>query len=213
MTRNVVAWADFSPVLTRQAGDGLAPLTGKRPAAAPGISRPPGDPDIATLLEAAREEGRRDGEARAGRAAAQALAAQAEEATAGLAAERRRWADTEAATIATTMREQMQALEDRLAAAAAQVLLPFLADALRQQALRELRDIVSPLAEGGCATVSISGPEDLVTRLADRLGSSGCPLVTRFDDAPDIRVQVNDTTVETRLQAWGERLRQLLEDN
>lgn len=206
------AWADFTAIPARPSAS-LAPFTAKLPGAGRPAQQIAPPPDVEAFVRAAREEGRREGEARAAQAADQALVAQAEAHAGMLVAERRRWAETEASVLAAAFAERFQILEGRLAQSTARALLPFLADGLRREALRELQEIVAPLTEDGrYAAVSISGPEDLVSALAAHLGLAAATLVTRFDAGPDVRVQVDDTVIETRLRAWGERLGTLVED-
>jgi hypothetical protein len=91
--------------------------------------------------------------------------------------------------------------------------MPFLSQSLRREAVRELAAIVAPLtAEGRYATFSIAGPADLVGALGERLGPGADMRLIPVDGAPDVRVQVDDTVIETRLQAWSERLGLLVEE-
>ncbi|MET3414849.1 hypothetical protein [Methylobacterium sp. 1030] len=205
------AWADFSPVPV-QPSSSLAPFTAKPTGADRPLPQAEPAPDVEALIRAARDEGRRAGEARGALLVEQALAAQAQAHAAAGAAERNRWVEDEAAVLGAAFAEQIQALEARLARSTARVLLPFLAEGLRREALREVEALVSPLTEEGrCTTLTLSGPEDLVSALAARLGVAPNALVIRFDAGPDVRVQVDDTVIETRLQAWGERLGTLIE--
>lgn len=206
------AWTDFSSRIARPASP-FAPLTTKLAGGDRPVAEPEQVPDPAALVAAARVEGRREGEARARLAGDQALAASAQAHADALAAERRRWAEAEAATLAAGFSEAIRALEDRLAESTARVLLPFLAEGLRREALRELTAIVSPLtAEGRYATLSIAGPADLVGTLGERLGLAEDAVAIRIDEAPDVRVQVDDTVIETRLESWSRRLSLLVEE-
>ncbi|MCJ2048621.1 hypothetical protein, partial [Methylobacterium sp. J-070] len=172
---------------------------------------PPPDPDA--LAAAERGEGRREGEAAAGAAAQAAAAREREAAAAALAEARQRWVDAESAVLAGAVTAQVQALEARLAQSLTRVLQPFLREALRREAVRELQaTLASLVADDQAGTLALTGPADLVEALARRLALPPGRLTVTADGSPDLRVRLNGTVVETRLQAWGERLAALVEE-
>lgn len=204
------AWAVFSGT-SRRSSSTLSALATKRLVPAAPAQPPP--PDLDAIAAAARDEGRREGEALAARAAQAALAAEREAAAAALAETRRSWVAAEAAVLASALTEQIQAAEARLADSLARVLRPFLTEALRQDAVREVRALLTSLAaDDRAGTVTIAGPADLTEALARHLDLPPGRLTVVGDGRPDLRIRMNGTLIETRLQAWGERLAALVED-
>ncbi|MGX9980806.1 hypothetical protein [Methylobacterium fujisawaense] len=201
-------WTVFSDAGQRSSPT-LAALIAKRDPA--DAAAPPQDAEA--IAAEARAEGRREGEALAARAAEAAAAAERAAAATTLAETRQRWVETEAAVLANGFAEQVQMLEARLAGSLTRVLQPFLAEALRQEAIRELQATVSSLvADSQTGTLTLSGPPDLVEALARRLNLPPGRLALSPDSRPDLRIQTNWTVIETRLQAWGDRIAALIED-
>jgi len=188
------------------------------------VSRP-GDPaggnDIFFAANAKKKEGLRDVVAEAeerGRAEAKAAAAaEAErvrvESEAAferrLAEQRRQWTEGQADVLTTRIAEGLRAIETRLSADVARILTPFLEAAVRRKALDEivgtLREILTNSRSTG---LTITGPEDLLAVIRGRLGADAAMLTYVVDEAPDIRIEGEDTAIETQLRAWVERLRQ-----
>lgn len=210
MTDAPPAWAVFSGT-SRRSSNTLSALAAKRLDSAAPV--PPAPPDLDAIAAAAREEGRREGEALAARAAQAALAAEREAAAAALAETRKSWVEAEAAVLASTLAEQIQASEASLAESLARALRPFLTEALRQEAVREVRALLTALAaDERAGTVTVAGPADLTEALARHLDLPPGRLTIVGDGRPDLRIRMNGTLIETRLQAWGERLAALVED-
>lgn len=206
MTDAPAVWAVFSGK-GRRSSSTFAALAPKRAEAEP----PP--PDLDAVAATAREEGRREGEVQARQAAQAAVAAEREAAAAALAEARQRWVETEAAALTAAVTVQIQALETRLAESLTRVLLPFLTDALRHEAIDALHATLASLAADEAAgTLAVTGPADLVEALTRRLALPPGRLVVTTDGQPDLRIQMNGTVVETRLRAWSERLAALVED-
>ena len=174
---------------------------------------PPPPPDLDAIAAAAREEGRREGEAQARQAAQAAAGAERAAAEAALVEARRLWVEAESAALAAAVTAQLQALETRLAESLTRVLRPFLTEALRHEAIDALQATLATLAADEAAgTLAVTGPADLVEALARRLDLPPGRLTITTDGGPDLRIRVNGTVIETRLQAWGERLAALVED-
>jgi hypothetical protein len=208
MTETPPVWTVFSSA-GRRSSSTLAALVPERVEDA----RPDVPPDIDALTAAAREEGRREGEARAIRAAEAAAAAARDAAAAALAQARQAWVDTESAALADAFRAQARFLEACLARSLGRSLRPLLARALRREALRAVQATVATvLADADSGTLALSGPADLVTALAQRLDLPPDRLVLAPDDSPDLCIRMNGTVLETQLQAWGERVAALVAD-
>lgn len=176
-------------------------------------AEPPQPPDLEALSAAARDQGRREGEALAQQAVEAAVAVERDAAAAALAEARQLWVEAESAVLASTFTAQAEALETRLAQSLARVLQPFLAEALRQEAIGDLHaTLASILADGLSGTLDVTGPADLVAALARRLDLPSGRLTVDSNGSPDVRIRTNGTVIETRLKAWGERIAALVEE-
>jgi hypothetical protein len=176
-------------------------------------AEPPQPPDLEAIAAAAREEGRREGEALAQQAVEAAVAAERDAAAAALSEARQHWVEAESAVLASAFTVQAEALETRLAQSLARVLQPFLAEALRREAIADLHaTLASILADSPSGTLDVTGPADLVAALARRLDLPSDRLTVESDGSPDLRIRTNGTVIETRLKAWGERIAALVED-
>lgn len=147
-----------------------------------------------------------------GRAAAQAehdaaLGAQAAAFEKKLAAERQRWSAEEGQRLAQQLGGGLDDIERRVAEHVAAVLKPVLAEAVRTRAVAELaRTLNSMLTRGEYARITVSGPQDLLAALEARLGvRAGLALVA--SEAADLRVDADETILETSIGAWIEAIR------
>jgi hypothetical protein len=120
---------------------------------------------------------------------------------------RRSWADEQAERLAEQIPTALATLETALAEATARALAPFVASAVVEKALDDLRDtIVALLADDAPAVLKIAGPEDLVRPLRDRLGAAAAPIEFVADHRGEVRVIADNTVLETQLRAWSDRL-------
>jgi hypothetical protein len=94
----------------------------------------------------------------------------------------------------------------------ARILVPFLAEALRRQVVDDLTQTVSTILAGADApALRLSGPPDLVAALRERLAGHAAAIDCVAADAADVTLVADrDTIIESRLQAWGERLHRAL---
>lgn len=165
--------------------------------------------DIEQITREAEERGRAAGEA----AALQMFEAKFQEFQQEMAerrkAEREAWTRDEADRLASVLMEAAIELESRLSAAIAPVLLPLLEASVAQRALDDLQALMVPLLEREDRPVlKISGPEDLVEALRQRLGDPPA-CVFEPSDLPDVRVVAGETVLETQIKEWVQRLKQL----
>lgn len=167
-------------------------------------------PSCEAILAARLREAHASGE-EAGRSAARAehelelagLRARAEE---HLAEERRRWATAQGDELATRLTAAVEALEARIAGPVARVLTPFATAGLREMMVRDLSESVSKLLSGGRhVRLLISGPDDLLGSLRDRLGA--CPAAIEWEpnEQVDVTLVADDSTIETDIESWIER--------
>ncbi len=88
----------------------------------------------------------------------------------------------------------------------ARVLARFLESAVRERAIDELSETLAALLADGHATqIRVSGPADLVERLRSVATTAGVSLEAVIGESADVRVTVDDTSIETRIRAWMER--------
>lgn len=174
----------------------------------PGPARMRGAEAVAAKMEEAYERGLADGRA-AVRAECDArleqLAKAAEEAR---NEDRAHWVATEGDRLARLIADGLEALETRIAEQTARVLRPALVEDAQKRAIRELADTLDAmLAKGDVAKLTVSGPEDLVAAIRDRL--DGKVQGAAFATAPhaELRIEVDETILETRIGAWAETIR------
>ncbi len=77
-------------------------------------------------------------------------------------------------------------------------------DARKRMAVDELAGAVNTIAfDGQTARISATGPSDLLGALEERLGDKARHVVFAADDArPDVRIDADQTVIETRLASW-----------
>lgn len=173
--------------------------------------RPPRPEEIEARVAEAYARGAAEARAAAATARAEALQAACAEAAAAhaaaLAAARAAWTEETGERLAALLAEGLDAIEDRLSAAAARALAPLLRAAARDRALEGLAEAVATLLRAEPAlTLALRGPADLGEALLARLGEAAA--IVRFTpaDAPDLRVEGGDTLIETRLAEWARRV-------
>lgn len=156
-------------------------------------------------LEAAREQGRQEAAATAQKhleASLQALAAQHEE---HLLNERQSWATEEGHKLSLAITEAFAQLQDMLANTLDAILRPFLIDALRRQMIEELAHNVSILLTSESPAIEISGPDDLIAALREKLSPETAAITYKPNSSVDIRIVAHHTVIESQMQAWIER--------
>jgi hypothetical protein len=120
-----------------------------------------------------------------------------------LAAAREAWCNEQGPQVAEQIETAIRDMEDRIADSAERVLKPFLAQALRDQAIGQLRAIVNDLiAANPGITLEISGPEDLLDGIRTSLSSSVGNASYVVNEACDIQVKAGASVIETRISAW-----------
>lgn len=163
--------------------------------------------ETARKIEEARAQLRDEMRAEADDRMCRALDQQAARFNRDLEAARRAWAKDEAGVLAQALATAMAEMKARLADATAAALRPFLADAAREKALGDLVDQLGRiLADPDHPALAISGPADLLARVAAALGQEARAILLRPDDTPDIRVVAGATIIETRIADWVARL-------
>ena len=162
-------------------------------------------------IAAARQEGVEEGKA-AGKAEFEArLKEQRAQFDQQLSLERLTWASREADRIAEQIAAGLQDVETRIADAAAELLKPFLAAAVHQRAIGELHKAIGTiLAKDEGITLEISGPDDLLQLLRERLSGKNMTLLFHPGEGPEVRIVAGQTTLETQLGAWAAKVEEAL---
>ena len=157
----------------------------------------------AAALAEAEARGREEGLAQARAEAQVQHEAEREAFAARLAEERARWCEGEAERLAEGFSAALRALDADLTQRIGRLLVPVLSDALRRRAMDELGVALGRLlAEPGQAAIRVSGPEDLLDALCERLGSQAEGVTFDPGAAPEVSVVADQTVMETRLAAW-----------
>ena len=101
---------------------------------------------------------------------------------------------------------------DRLRTSLSSVLKPVAFDARRRQTVLELADAVAHADRDGKAlSLHATGPADLLERLAQALGQAqASSVVEPDDDVVDVRIDCDQTIVESRLRSWRTALEEAL---
>lgn len=162
-----------------------------------------GDSDWAERVEEAYARGIEEGK----KAAEAETIAQLEEQKAALelslAAARKSWCEEQGPRIAEQIGMAVGELKDRIAESAERVLRPFLAQAARDEALRQLGAIIEELiAANPGITLEISGPEDLLGTVRASLSPSVVTASYVVNEACDVQLKAGASIIETRLAAW-----------
>ena len=125
-----------------------------------------------------------------------------------LGEERAKWSDQQSVAIVNGFTAACREIETNIATSVARILQPFLADAVRDKAVAALVQQIAALTSSSPMPVfRISGPSellDLVKTQLDRAGRTGIDY--QVTDGIDIRVVADQTTIETQIAAWTERL-------
>jgi hypothetical protein len=127
-----------------------------------------------------------------------------------LGEERAKWCDQQAAVIVSGFEAACREIETNIASSIARILLPFLADAVRDKAVGSLVEQIAALTGNSPVPVfKITGPSELLELVRTQLEASrrtGIEYETA--DISEVRVVADQTVIETQIAAWSERLMQ-----
>lgn len=168
--------------------------------------------ELALRLAEAHARGREDGRAEA-RAEAEELRA-ADRALAQVQAEAERidFQRNEFARLEGTLRAGFAEIEERVGAAVARILAPFLADEAVKHVTKELAENIARLCSGGSpGLITIRGPERILSRLRERISDLAVEVDYAENDAVEAVVEANATQIVTRLRSWADLLASLEE--
>jgi hypothetical protein len=128
-----------------------------------------------------------------------------------LSVERLTWAGREADALAEQLVSGLQQLETTIADTVAELLKPFLVKVVHDRAINDLlRAIDTVLMKDEAIALEISGPEDLLQMLREKLSGKNIAIVFTPGDGPEIRIATGQTALETQIRAWTARIEESL---
>ncbi|MBD2745544.1 hypothetical protein IC232_02440 [Microvirga sp. BT688] len=202
---------DFSPG-PRSEPVGIGVLRAVKASAEPDPVPPPPVVDRqAELIKAVEAKVRAEERDAARRQLDEAVSAEKVRCEEELASQRVIWVEQQASQLSTLIVEGIGRMEDMLSERVANIMKPFVSEAFRQQSIIEFKEALATLLLGeGTGPMKIAGPEDLLLALKENLGPHGGAIEFLPGDHVEVSVTARDTTVQTQLQAWSDRLEQVL---
>lgn len=153
------------------------------------------------------EEGQREAETRL----IHELGEQAAAAEKKLEEARKAWVTETGEVLSMRLDTALQDMHHVLADHFAQVLLPIVEDAVKQEAVRKIAGAIrATVASDWNGPLQVEGPADLLTALKHSLGETAPVLDCQETSGAEVTVKVNDTTLKTQLTAWGETVTRIL---
>ncbi len=120
-----------------------------------------------------------------------------------VAQEREKWAAEEAQRLASAHRAAFEDFETRCAQAVANILRPFMVPLAIGRVTEALVENLEALfASRTRALFEISGPADLLDALREKFAERDAAIAFKPEDTIDVRVRIEDTIIETQLEAW-----------
>jgi hypothetical protein len=117
--------------------------------------------------------------------------------------ERYTWAERESEKLAVQIGDGLREITAHLGNLTARILRPFLADELHRQAVAELmRTLEAMLGKQEGITLEISGPEDLLQLLREKLSRKNIVAALTPDENVDVRIVAGQTILETCIGSW-----------
>ncbi len=116
---------------------------------------------------------------------------------------RETWRSEEVAQIARQITAEMTGLQDRIAKTVEHLIKPFLAKAICDRAIGELRSTLEQLvATSPGIELEISGPENLLGGIRATMPGTLAAVSYIANDACDVQVKAGQSLLETRISAW-----------
>jgi flagellar biosynthesis/type III secretory pathway protein FliH len=127
-----------------------------------------------------------------------------------LGEERAKWSDQQAVAIVNGFDTACREIESNIASSVARILLPFLADAVRDKAIGSLVEQIAALTSNSPVPVfRVTGPRDLIDLVRTQLDLAGRSGVEyQSADTVEVRVLADQTTIETQISTWVDRLKE-----
>ncbi|MCK1388067.1 hypothetical protein [Bradyrhizobium sp. 21] len=127
-----------------------------------------------------------------------------------LGEERAKWSDQQAVAIVDGFEMACREIETNIASSVARILLPFLADAVRDKAIGSLVEQIAALTGNSPVPVfKVTGPSELLDLVKTQLEKARrTGIEYEAADTFEVRVVADQTVIETRITAWSERLKE-----
>jgi hypothetical protein len=127
-----------------------------------------------------------------------------------LGEERAKWSDQQAVTIVSGFEAACREIETNIASSVARILLPFLADAVRDKAIGSLVEQIAALTGNSPVPVfKVTGPSELLDLVKTQLQTARrTGIEYEAADTFEVRVVADQTVIETQITAWSERLKE-----
>ena len=118
-----------------------------------------------------------------------------------LGEERAKWSDQQAVAIVNGFDSACREIESNIASSVARILLPFLADAVRDKAIGSLVEQISALTSNSPVPVfRVTGPSDLIDLVKAQLDAvNRTGIEYQAADTVEVRVLADQTTIETQI--------------
>ena len=125
-----------------------------------------------------------------------------------LGEERAKWSDQQAVTIVSGFEAACREIETNIASSVARILLPFLADAVRDKAIGSLVEQIAALTGNSPVPVfKITGPSELLDLVKTQLETARrTGIEYEAAETFEVRVVADQTVIETKIAAWSDRL-------
>lgn len=163
--------------------------------------------DLTAAVEEAYARGKAEGLAAGLEAVDARLKQEVARSAQELASARETWVTAEGARLAEQASRAINQIASEIAATTARILKPVLHRAVSGDAVSELAAALQDLiAREPGVELAVSGPEDLVSRLRAELQGKIESLKISTVPGADIRVTAGRSVLETRLQAWADKL-------
>jgi len=120
-----------------------------------------------------------------------------------VAQERKKWAEEEAGLLAAAHRAAFEDFETRCAQAVANILRPFMIPlAIGRVTGALVENLETLFASRTRALFEISGPGDLLDALRKKFADRDAAIAFKLEETIEVRVRLDDTIIETQLEAW-----------
>jgi hypothetical protein len=127
-----------------------------------------------------------------------------------LGEERAKWSDQQAVAVVNGFATACREIESNIASSVARILLPFLADAVRDKAIGSLVEQIAALTSNSPVPVfRVTGPSDLIDLVKAQLDAvNRTGIEYQAADTVEVRVLADQTTIETQISTWIDRLKE-----
>lgn len=129
-----------------------------------------------------------------------------------LESERMRWTEALAEQSARLIKDEIRRCECAIGDQVARLLLPVIEAELTRKSVQEMRDVVRQLlTDSPESHLRISGPRELTEAMRMALGENGLHATILEAEDLELRVEVDQVVVESRVSKWIESLREVVE--